>query len=265
MRKSTKLLLALLVIVAAFTLGSEIPVYAAKAKLSKKTVTLEVGKKAKIKVTGTTKKVTWSSSDKKIAKVSSKGKITAISKGTCKITAKVGSKKLTCTVTVQEAPIKTEKNDPIKDTGPLPANEFVVESHRLPMHTYTRNNLPGQFSSEEELVEWLMDRQYNLYMKPVIIDKYGYSLIGDKKLVNRIKYSDWDSFWFEYVFEKDNIKANAVVGLQGAQYIDSLNAAEFIVVITLEFQESGKTRYTYDGKVYAWPEEGFDIFFKYFG
>lgn len=101
MGKTVKLLLSLLVIVATFTLGFEIPVHAAKVKLSKKSITLEVGQKKTIKVKGTTKKVTWSSSDKNIATVSSKGKITAKGEGTCKITAKVGSKKLTCKVTVK--------------------------------------------------------------------------------------------------------------------------------------------------------------------
>ena len=103
MRKKVKLLLSLLVIVATFTLGFEVPVNAAKVKLSKKSITLEVGQKKTIKVKGTTKKVTWSSSDKKIATVNSKGKITAKSEGTCNITAKVGSKKLTCKVTVERA------------------------------------------------------------------------------------------------------------------------------------------------------------------
>ena len=101
MRKTVKLLLSLLVIVTAFALGFEVPVHAAKVKLSKKSITIKVGQKKTIKVKGTTKKVTWSSSDKKIATVNSKGKITAKSEGTCNITAKVGSKKLTCKVTVK--------------------------------------------------------------------------------------------------------------------------------------------------------------------
>lgn len=162
--------------------------------------------------------------------------------------------------TTTPEPTKT----PVKDTGPLPEDKLVKESMRLPMSTYSRENLPGHFSSEEELVDWFIDRQYNFFIKPVI-DKYGYSLVGEKKVVNRINYSDWDSFWFEYVFVKGDTKVIAIVGAQGAQYIDSLNAAEFIVVISLEFQNSGKTRYKYDGSVYAWPEEGFEIFFKNFG
>ena len=98
-------------IVATFTLGFEVPVHAAKVKLSKKSITLEVGQKKTIKVKGTTKKVTWSSSDKNIATVSSKGKITAKGEGTCKITAKVGSKKLTCKVTVKPSKNYTTINE----------------------------------------------------------------------------------------------------------------------------------------------------------
>ena len=101
MKKVATLLLSLLVIIGAFVVGFEVPAQAAsKVKLSKKTVKLEVGKKKKIKVKGTTEKVKWSTSDKKVATVSSKGKITAKGEGTCKITATVGSKTLTCKVTV---------------------------------------------------------------------------------------------------------------------------------------------------------------------
>ena len=58
MKKVATLLLSLLVIIGAFLVGFEVPAQAAaKVKLSKKTVKLEVGKTKKIKVTGTTEKV----------------------------------------------------------------------------------------------------------------------------------------------------------------------------------------------------------------
>ena len=102
MKKVVTLLLSLFVITGAFVLGFEVPAQAAaKVKLSKKSVTLTVGKKKTIKVKGTKDKVTWATSDKKVATVSSKGKITAKGEGTCNITATVGSKTLTCKVTVK--------------------------------------------------------------------------------------------------------------------------------------------------------------------
>lgn len=75
-------------------------VNATTIKLNKKNITLNVGKTYALKITGTNKKVTWSSNKKSVATVNSKGKITAKKKGTAKITAKVGNKKYTCTVKV---------------------------------------------------------------------------------------------------------------------------------------------------------------------
>ena len=72
-----------------------------KPRLNKKKVTLYVGKSVRLKVKGTKKKAKWKSSNKKVAAVSSKGKVSAKKKGTARITAKVGKKKLVCRVTVK--------------------------------------------------------------------------------------------------------------------------------------------------------------------
>ncbi len=78
----------------------------AKPRLSKKKITLTVGKKKKLKLKNYKKKVKWSSSKKKVATVNKKGVVTAKKKGTAKITAKAGKKKYVCKVTVKE---KTKK------------------------------------------------------------------------------------------------------------------------------------------------------------
>lgn len=72
-----------------------------KPKLSKTSISLQVGKSCTLKVKNNKKKVTWSTSNKKIAKVSKKGKVTAVKKGKCKIYARFSGKKLTCKVTVK--------------------------------------------------------------------------------------------------------------------------------------------------------------------
>ena len=79
-----------------------IPVNAASAKpsLSKKKLTLYVGKNFTFKAKGFSGKITWTSGNKKIATVSDKGKVTARKKGTVTITAKCGKEKKTCKVTV---------------------------------------------------------------------------------------------------------------------------------------------------------------------
>lgn len=75
---------------------------AAKApKLSKKTVSVKVGKTAAVKVKNTKKKakVTWKIKNKKIAKITKKSKTSCTIKGT-----KAGSTKLTCTVKTSGKP-----------------------------------------------------------------------------------------------------------------------------------------------------------------
>ena len=81
---------------------SERPANAATVKLNKKSATIDLEEKVKLKVKNTKKKVTWSSSDKTIAKVTKLGNVYAVSKGECTITAKVGKKTLTCAITVTD-------------------------------------------------------------------------------------------------------------------------------------------------------------------
>lgn len=90
-------------------------VHAATVKLNKKTASITVGKTVQLKLLNNNKKVTWTSSNKKIATVSSKGLVKGIKKGTCKITAKVGSKKYLCTVTVNAKAAKLNSSN-IKTT-----------------------------------------------------------------------------------------------------------------------------------------------------
>ncbi len=118
--KHTKRLLQMLALVMALAVLSPsiIPLsyssvaQAATIKLSKKTLTLEVGKSQTLKITGTTAKVTWSSSNKSVATVSTKGKVTAKKAGKATITATVSKKKYNCIVTVKKAESQSVKNAP---------------------------------------------------------------------------------------------------------------------------------------------------------
>ena len=94
---------------------------AVKAKsvtLNRKNVTLEKGKKLKLKATvkpkkATQKKIVWSSGNKKVATVSSKGVVKAKKKGTAKIIAKIKGtkKKAVCKVKVKEPAKKPANNN----------------------------------------------------------------------------------------------------------------------------------------------------------
>lgn len=86
---------------------------ASKVKLSKSSVTIEQKQKATITLNNVKSKVNWTSSNKKVVKVvKSSGKnkntvsIKAVAAGNTTVTAKVGSKKYNCKVSVK-APIKS--------------------------------------------------------------------------------------------------------------------------------------------------------------
>ena len=143
MKKVLSIILSLLVIAGACVFTPEVSVEAAAAKLSKKSVKLEVGDSKKIKVKGTKTKAVWSSSDEKVATVKS-GNITAKGEGTCKIIATVGSKKLTCKVTVNakktvsfDSTVKVGKfSIPVKSAWAAGANTMTEEKDGLSLVTY---------------------------------------------------------------------------------------------------------------------------------
>ena len=91
-------------IVCAFTLAisclSVVNIDAKKIRLNKTRVIVRVGSRVKLKVKNTKKTVKWKTSNKKIATVSKKGVVKGKSDGNCKITAKVGKKKIKCEVAV---------------------------------------------------------------------------------------------------------------------------------------------------------------------
>lgn len=83
-------------------MNAEVAVAASTVKLNSSKVSVYVGKSYTLKLSGVKSKITWVSSNKAVATVSSTGVVKGIKKGTAKVTATVGNKKYTCTVTVKD-------------------------------------------------------------------------------------------------------------------------------------------------------------------
>lgn len=99
---------------------------AAKIKLNKKKLSLQVKQSYTLKLKNCKKKIKWSSSKKKIASVTSNGKVKAKKAGKTTITAKVGKKKYTCKVTVKKASITKVSPAPKNTKAPQPSSTAQV-------------------------------------------------------------------------------------------------------------------------------------------
>ena len=109
-------------------------------KLTETAVTLAVGDTCQLYVNYATDSISWSSNKTKVAAVS-KGKVTAKKVGTAVITAKHGTKKLKCTVTVKSFAAKytfrSEKlfNDHFEkhgaEFGKITKDEYLELANRL--------------------------------------------------------------------------------------------------------------------------------------
>lgn len=97
------LIAALTLMTAAGASGEQNAEAKAKPVLNKKKVSLAAGGKVTLRLKNWEKRVAWSSSKKSVAAVSGKGVVRAKKKGTAKITAKAGSKKYVCKVTVTKS------------------------------------------------------------------------------------------------------------------------------------------------------------------
>ena len=145
MRKMRRKIAVLLVFVLAFTMMPQNVLAAKKkVKLSKKSVTVTVGKTVKVKLKNNKKKVKWTvTSGRKNVKLSKKKKtgVTIHGKkaGKAKVQAKVGKKKFVCKVTVKNADTNqnTDKNNGKKTAKPTvkPTEKPVLPSTPTPKPT----------------------------------------------------------------------------------------------------------------------------------
>lgn len=102
-------------------------------KISNSKLSLKVGENSTLTVTinpsnATDKKITWTSSNKSVATVDSNGKVKAVGAGTTTITAKVGNKTVTCTVTVTENVTYSIKWEEVKSSSVGQYMLYIVSS-----------------------------------------------------------------------------------------------------------------------------------------
>ncbi len=197
-----------------------------KVKLNKKTASVAVGGKVKLKATvsptkNVSKKIQWTSSRKKVATVSSKGVVKGKKEGTATITAKAADgsgKKATCKVTVG-AGIKSmsvENTRVLKVTlsskATLKAADFAVQQRSNPKRKYTTTKEIDQVTTPDGGKTWL------------VLVSSGYSFSNDtyvQTTINALKGEKSSEIYVEKIPEfeysvKDTVER--VTGRVGRAY-----------------------------------------------
>ncbi len=155
MKKTRIVALALVTALIVSSLSTATVDAKAKIKLSQTKLSLDQGRSATLKVKGAKGKIKWSSNKKKVAKVNKKGKVTAVSVGTAKITAKVGGKKLKCTVKVGPATRDLTKVtlssstavEVITDADAFGKNRKNMLQFDASLNAFARYTLDGKYST----------------------------------------------------------------------------------------------------------------------
>lgn len=115
--------------------GKQIVAQAATIKLNYSNLSLSEGQSRQLKISGTKASAKWSSSKSSVVKVTQKGKITALKEGSATITAKVGRKKLNCSVTVKNNFKANEAKKNINKTEKIVGDTlyvFVKSNYNVP-------------------------------------------------------------------------------------------------------------------------------------
>ena len=151
-------------------------------KISKKKITLKVGKTKKIKATvkGASKKVTWKSSNTSVALVSGKGVVKAVGSGKATISATANGITKKCKVTVK----KTKKAKKTIASGKcgtnvswmLNSSGTLTISGKGPMKDYMR-----EISDDEDELAAYLSKPWDKYRSKInkIVIKSGVTSIGE--------------------------------------------------------------------------------------
>lgn len=201
---------------------------AKKMSLSKKTATVTDGKTTTLKVKNASKTVKWSTSNKKVATVTASGKkkatakIKGVSAGKATITAKVGSKKLSCKVTVKKAKsqIKSVAIDPLdtscvvltmKKATPVNVSDLVVAKKNYKEGAYNYKPTIKTIASADQIT-------YRIYLDSTFTKgdwikvTYNKNDSVEKQYLNKVYGYTTD----EYIKKGELTKENA------SQYFDNM-------------------------------------------
>ena len=264
-----EILAIICMIVLSLTYITCFPVNAAnikKIKLNKKSVTIYIGKKVKLKVK-TKGKVKWKSSNRKIATVTKKGVVKAKKAGRTKIIAYKGRRKAICKVVVK----KKKNKSPVISPPPLPNGvdkrdtiafynyDDFFKSVQTAKNNYLSNKVTTIYGLEK--VEYFFDFKEineNIRFDSIVVSAGSVMINYYDRSVN------------ERTMDSSNNKIflDSELSMKNDNYVDSwyraYNEFDNAEKITINGVSAVKNIVRRDGKLscyqYRWTQEGYNIF-----
>ena len=264
-----KILAITCVIILSLTYITCFPVNAAnikKIKLNKKSVTIYIGKKVKLKVKAKGK-VKWKSSNRKIATVTKKGVVKAKKVGRSKITAYKGRRKAICKVVV-----KKKKNQPIVSPTPLPTpqvskRDAIAFNNYEDFYTSIQIAKMNYLTNKETTIYGLEKIDYYFDFKE-INQNIGMDIVIASLGCVMLNYSDKSISKGTMGTPNNQIYLDSKPSMKNDNYVDSwyrtYSTPGKAERITINGVPAVKNIVRNGGKVvchqYRWTQEGYDIF-----
>lgn len=240
---------------------------AKKVSLSNKKITITKGKSKTIKVKNTKKKVTWKIlSGKKYISLKKKGKTAATirgkKKGTAKVQAKVGKKKMTCTVKVKNAKQLKKTNQSNPPVSKITTQTPTPPAGTNPIGTSTPDNKPKKkvvsisYSYvNKDKYAFLEKGKHLVYTKTGITPDFQAGEKGIDEFINvDVKYADgtteiedYNKLWDSLSFDFSKINYNKVGTYDVILTYEGLTCK--IPIIIAERKTEGLYTYLTDGEI----------------
>lgn len=162
--------------------------YAATVKINKKSADVIKGNYLYLKITGAKSKIKWSSSNEYVATVNSKGRVKSIKVGNATISAKIGSKKYNCKVTVVPKPSKDYITDIELETK-IAERDYIdkiaSDTVLVPEPNNSNTNKDKKKKKEQEISDDTLKKMI----------KYGFSTSEEMNTESGKAYIDFCDSW----------------------------------------------------------------------
>ena len=203
-------------------------------KINKTRKTLYINNTYTLKISGTSQQIKWSSSNKDVATVNKKGKVTAKKAGTATITAKIGSTKYKCKISV----VNNANSITVGQ-----ANALKSANSYLDFLAFSKKGLKGQLEFEgytDSEIDYAINNCDADWKKQALKSAKSYldSLSFSKKgLIKQLEFEKFEDNEIEYAINNCNANWYEEAVECAKSYLNSSSFSRDSLYNQLEFED----------------------------